>query len=177
MALTLPERPAQYFINEILLLDWQPSEARGYDPTVTDPDAEAFLPVATSINDVGAVYPSVIVQFSNETSGGESTYDFLTPSGPGQNRTGELVVTVRAQDTEDDYTGDATTHDAAEADDIVVELATAVETVVQRNAGGGGTEFATLGSQRGPDIPDDYEQDPPVRLADTQVSYSWVRDP
>jgi len=177
MPLTLPSRPAQYFINEVLLPAWTPGDARGYDVTVTDPDAEAFLPVATSINDVGAVYPSVVVQYSNETSGGESTYDFLTSDGPGQNRTGELIVTVRAQDREQDYTGDSATFAAVEADDIVVELTETVGAIVQQNAAGGDTDFQTLGSQRGPDIPDDYDQDPPVRLADVQVSYSWVRDP
>jgi len=176
VALTLPSRPAQYFIDEVLLPGWQPSEARGYDVTVADPSAEAFIPVATSIDDVGAIYPSLVVQYSNETSGGESTYDFMTSDGPGQNRTGEVVVTARAQDDEADYTGDAATYDTAEADDIVVELVTAVENTVQRSAAGGATDFETLGSQRGPDIPDDYDQDPPVRLADAQVSYSWVRD-
>jgi len=177
MALTLPERPAQYFINEVLLPGWRPSEARGFDATLSDPSAEAFLPLATSIDDVGAVYPSLVVQYSNETSGGQSTYDFLTRDGPGQNRTGELIVTARAQDREDDYVGDSDAYGAAEADDIVVELTEAVENVVQRSAAGGTTEFATLGSQRGPDIPDDYEEDPPVRLADVQVSYSWTRHP
>jgi len=177
MALTLPSRPAQYFITEVLLPGWQPSEARGFDVTLSDPSAEAFLPVATSIDDVGAIYPSLVVQYSNETSGGESTYDFVTSNGPGQTRTGELLVTARAQDREADYVGDSAAYDAAEADDIVAELTEAVENVCQRNAGGGATEFQSLGSQRGPDIPDDYDQDPPVRLADVQISYSWTRRP
>jgi len=177
MALTLPSRPAQYFIDEVLLPGWQPSEARGYDVAVADPSAEAFLPVATSIDDVGAIYPSLVVRYSNETSGGESTYDFMTASGPGQNRTGELLVTARAQDRDADYAGDSGAYATAEADDIVVELTDAVERIVQRNAAGGDTQFETLGSQRGPDIPDDYDEDPPVRLADVQVSYSWTRRP
>jgi len=177
MALTLPERPAQYLTNEILLPGWQPSEARGFDATLSDPSAEAFIPVATSIDDVGAIYPSIVVQYSNETSGGESTYDFVTQDGPGQTRTGELLVTARAQDHSEDYVGDSAAYAAAEADDIVAILTETVENVVQRNAGGGTTEFQTLGSQRGPDIPDDYDQDPPVRLADAQVSYSWSRRP
>lgn len=177
MALTLPSRPAQYFIDEVLLPEWDPSEARGFDAVLSDPSREAFLPVATSIDDVGAIYPSLVVRYSNETSGGESTYDFLTSDGPGQTRTGELLVTARAQAIEDDYTGDSATFPAAEADDIVVELTEAVETIVQRNAGGGTTEFQSLGSQRGPDIPDDTDEDPPVRLADVQVSYSWSRRP
>ena len=175
MALTLPNRPAEYFIKSILLPAWRPSEARGFDATVADPSDEAFLPTATTIDDVGAVYPSLIVTYSSEVSGGESTYDFLTPEGPGQRRAGELVVTARAQDSEAGYA--ASGREPIDAEDIVVELVQAVENLVQRNATGGTSDFSTLGSQRGPNVPDDLDEDPPVRLADTQVSYSWPRTP
>ena len=177
MGLTLPERPAQYFIDEVLLPAWDPADARGFDVTVGDPDAAAFLPVARTIDNVGAVYPSLIVQYSNETSGGESTYDFMTADGPGQNRSGTLLATVRAQDDQRGYTGDSAAYDAVDADDIVGALTDAVESVVARNAAGGDTEFQTLGSQRGPDVPDDTEEDPPVRLSQVEIRYSWVRRP
>ena len=177
MGLRLPERPAQYFINAVLLDEWRPADARGYSLTGVQPGDEAFLPVATSIDDVGSVYPSLIVRYSNETSGGESTYDFMTSSGPGQNRRGTLLATARAQDTSGGYTGDAATYSAVDADDIVAELVAAVEDVCQRRAAAPQSEFETLGSQRGPDVLTDYDEDPPVRIAQTEIRYSWLRRP
>jgi hypothetical protein len=175
MGLTLPQDSEQYFIDEVLLDEWDATEARGFDVNTTT--GEPFLPVATSIDDVGAVYPSLVVQFSNETSGGETTYDFMTDSGPGQNRTGTLLATARAQDSADGYSGDPATYSAVDADDIVVELVDAVENVCQRRAAAPQSEFDTLGSQRGPDIPTDYDEDPPVRLAQAEIRYSWTRTP
>jgi len=175
MSLTLPQRPAQYFIDEVLLPSWDPTEAAGFDPSAA-PGTEAFLPVATTLDTVGASYPSLVVQFSSENSGGESTYDYITADGPGQNRLGTLLVTARAE-SERDYTGDAGTYTAEPARDIVVTLIEATESLVQRNATGGGTEFQTLGSQRGPEAHDDTGVSPPVRLANTQVDYSWLRSP
>lgn len=196
MALTLPDRPAKYFIEKILAPSWDPADAKGYDlgihnPTYTTeqtfteqktydqigPGDEEFVPVATTIDDVGSVYPSVIIQYSNETSGGQSSYDYLTPNGPGQNRTGTLLATVRAQESDDGYTGDADRYDAEPADDIVVHLVQAVENACQRNAAGGSSEFETIGSQRGPDAPDDSETNPTTRIENTQILYSWLRQP
>lgn len=177
MALTLPDNPPQHFIDKVLLPGWDSSDARGFDPNVGTPSDEAFLPVAQTIDSVGAIYPSLIIQYSNETSGGESTYNYLTANGPGQNRTGTLLATARAQDAEDDYVGDSASYSAAEANDIVVELIEAVENVCQRRADAPDSEFSTIGSQRGPDVPDDSGEDPPVRLAQCQIRYSWLRDP
>jgi len=176
MTLTLPDRPAKYFIDEILLPSWDASVAKGYDINAS-PGTEAFLPVATTIDDVGAVYPSLIIQYSNETSGGQSTYDYITSRGPGQQRNGTLLATCRAQDSDDGYTGDSVTYDAEPAVDIVHHILEAVEEAVQANAAGGGTEFRSLGSQRGPDAPDDQETDPTTRLGNTQILYTWPRSP
>lgn len=144
---------------------------------LNDPTAEEFFAVAQTIDSVGAIYPSLIIQYSNETSGGDSTYDYLTTNGPGQTRTGTLLATARAQDVEDGYTGDSTTYSAAKANDIVVELIEAVENVCQRRADAPNSEFSTIGSQRGPDVPDDLDEDPPVRIAQCEIRYSWLRDP
>jgi len=135
------------------------------------------VPVARTIDNVGSVYPSLILQRSNETAGGESTYSFMTSDGPGQNRTGTLLATARAQDVEDDYTGDSSTYDAVDANQIVVELIDEVEAVCQRRADAPNSEFETIGSQRGPDVPDDTDEDPPVRIAQCEIRYSWIRDP
>jgi len=177
MALTLPQRPAQYIIDEILIPNWDPSLARGFDVRVSDPSADSFLPLATSIDEVGAIYPSLIVRFSNETTAGQSTYDFLTREGPGQDRNGSLLATVRVQERKRGYTGDPAQFPAVEADTLVVELVEAVETIIQRNAGGADTILSTLGSQRGPDVPDDTDTEPTVRIEDAEIRYSWQRRP
>jgi len=171
----LPDRPAKYFINQLLVPDWNPSIAKGYD-LITNRNAEAYLPVATTIDNVSAVYPSLIVQYSNETSGGQSTYDFIGENGPGQLRQGTLLCTARAQDSDNGYTGDSNNFSAQPAHDIVQHIIEAVEQVAQDNAGGGGTEFEHIGSQRGPDAPDDDEEDGTVRIANCQISYSWIRE-
>jgi hypothetical protein len=175
MSLTLPDRPAQHFIDEILLPSWDPADAAGFDPNAS-PGDEAFLAVANTLDNVGAEYPTLVVQYSNETSGGESTYDYLTPSGPGQNRNGTLLAVARAE-AEREYAGDSATQAAEPASDIVVKLVEAVENVCQRNATGGSSAFETVGSQRGPEAPDDDAVNPPVRMANCQVSYSYLRSP
>jgi len=179
MPLELPDRPAQYLIDAVLLPNWDSDvidAAKGYDPAAS-PGDEAFLPVATTIDDVGAVYPSLIITYSNETSGGETSYDFLTEDGPGQDRQGTLVATVRAQDSDAGYTGDSNQHAAEPAEDIVVHIVEAVERLIQQQAAAPGTEFRSLGSQRGADAPDDTDTEPPTRLANTDILYSWGRRP
>lgn len=175
----LPERPEQHFI-EFLLDQWDASYALGYDITLSSPSAEAFCPIATSIDNAGSVYPSLVVTFSNETTGGQTTYDFATGSGPGQTRQGSLLVTARAQDTEDNsgYTGDSATYSAVDAEAVVDELLDAVERIVAEHAHTPpNTEFSYLGSQPTADIPDDFEDDPPVRQAQRQIAYGWIRTP
>lgn len=176
MTLELPDRPTQHFIDEILLPEWDPTKAVGFDPSAT-PGSNAFLPVATSLSNVGAGYPSLIVQYSNETSGGESTYDYLTPNGPGQNRNGTLLAIARAESEQGGYTGDSATYSAEPAGDIVVELVQEVERICATNATGGNSEFQTVGSQRGPEAPDDEDVSPPVRIANCQIDYSYLRSP
>lgn len=178
MASRLPKRPQQLFIDDILIPAWDPSGAHGYD-LAAGPEDEAFLPVATSIDDVGASYPSLVVTYSSETSGGETTYDFMTDSGPGQQRNGQLVATARARDTEADqgYTGAAAIYSAVDAASIVDTLIAEVEDVCLRNQQGDETEFSYLGSQRGPDVPDDLDETSPVRIADCTIAYGWDRTP
>jgi len=112
MSLTLPDRPAQHFMDDVLLPEWDASDALGFDPQAS-PGTEAFLPVATTLDNVGASYPSLVIQYSNETSGGESTYDYLTPSGPGQNRQGTLLAIARAEAEQGGYTGDSPQYELA----------------------------------------------------------------
>jgi hypothetical protein len=140
------------------------------------PDSDAFLPVATSLSNVGAGYPSLVIQYSNETSGGESTYDFLTSEGPGQNRQGTLLAIARAEAEQGDFAGSPSATPQP-ARDLVVELVEEVERIAITNATGADSEFRTIGSQRGPEAPDDMDVSPPVRIANCQIDYSYSRNP
>lgn len=168
-----PVDPAQAMI-DFLIAQWDPAQVRGYDPSATGTDA--YLPVATTIDDVGAVYPSLVVTFSNETSGGETTFDFQTANGPGQSPDGTLLATARAADRDDGYVGDSATYSAADADDITDEIATHALNICRNHPLAPGTDFTSVGGQRGPDVPDDTDDEPPVRITQRQLDYAalWV---
>ena len=179
---SLPDRPARHAI-DYLLAAWNPAYARGYDITVSTPSAEAFCPIATSLDDVGSSHPSIVVTASQPGgTAGESTWDFVTSNGPGQNRQGTLLATIRAQDRDDDsntgYTGDSATYSGVSATEIVEELADAVERVVMEDpVTPQATQFSYLGSQRPADVPDDFEDSPPTRLAQVELRFGWIRTP
>lgn len=176
---SLPTRPAKHFIEEVLRKQWDPSQVRGYDVTVDNLSNDATLVDATTIDNVGAIYPSLIVTDSQPgTSGGATTYDFLTNKGPGQNRTGTLLATVRAEERDaDDYVGDSATYSGADAQTIVEELATHVEDICIETSLGGASEFSLLGAQRPADIPDDTDPEDgrTVRLAQVEIRFGNVR--
>lgn len=179
MPTRLPKRPEQYFIEDVLLPEWQPSGAVGFDVQQSDPTAEDFLPVATSLDGVGEVYPSLTVQRTTETAGGETGYDFLTTNGPGQNRTGQLLVTARAEEADADggYTGDSSTYAAVDAAALVDTLIDEVEDVTLRRANAPDTEFSYLSAFRAADAPDDFDVTPTVRIEQTTIQYGWIREP
>lgn len=176
MVTRLPKPAEQLFIDDVLVPNWQPSGAVGFDLNAAA-GTDAFLPVATSLDSVGETYPHLTVQRSNETSGGETTYDFMTSNGPGQQRDGQLVVTARAEQREADYTGDSGTYSAVRAATLVDDLINEVEDVCLRTPQGGGTEFSYLGSQRSADAPDDFDATPPVMIEQCTVAYGWDRTP
>lgn len=178
MSLQLPDDPDQYFISEILLdgSSWDASETVGFTPNAT-PGSDAWFAYGTSLDNVGSSYPSLVIQASNETSGGESTYQYMTSKGPGQNRNGSLVATARVQDSEDGYTGDSSTYDPVDAGTLASDIIDQVENVCSRNAAGADTQFQHLGAFPGPDAPDDREETPIVRMASCTIDYSWLRTP
>ena len=177
MSLTLPEDPDQYFIEEFILKDWQPSAVHGYDPTST-PGSSSWFPYGTSLDNVGASYPSLVIQAdTNQSSAGGTTYSFMTNNGPGQNRVGSMTATVRVQDSEGGYTGDSNTYPAVDADTLASDLIKQVEDVCARNAAGGSTELTFLGSEQLAEPEDDLEASPAVRMASATISYSWLRTP
>jgi len=171
----LPDTPAKHFRDAILKPNWDASVAKGFDPNNSTPTDDEFLPTQTSINNVGAVYPSLIIQFSNETSGGESTYDAVSKDGPVQFRSGTLLAIARAEDGGREYTGDSNQYSAEPAEDIVVDIIDAVEDACRSVAAGQSSEFQAVGSQRGPDAPDDTDVNPPVRIANCQVQYTYIQ--
>jgi len=172
----LSDSAEQIFIDQALLEDWDPAGAVGYDVHAS-PGEEAFIPVGESLDDVGETYPSLTVQQTNETAPGSTGYNFITAEGPGQDRTGQLLVTARAEDSQEGYTGDSSQHDSVDAEDLVDELINEVEDVALRNATPQSTEISPLGSYRGADAPNDYERGRTVFIEQCIVLYSWSRLP
>jgi len=172
----LPDDPPQLFIDQALLSSWDASRVQGYDVQAS-PGDDAFLPVGKDLDDVGTVYPHLTVQFSTETSPGQTTYNYINHDGrPGQDRNGQLVVTARAEARSEGYTGDPSQYAAVDADDLVESLIAEVETAALNNATSESTDISPLGSQRGADAPNDYDVEPPVMIAQCVVSYHWSRD-
>lgn len=174
MPTRLPKPPERLFIQDVLIPSWDKAQALGYDVDA-DPGDEAFVPVAPSLDDVGETYPHITVARSNESTGGQTTYDFISDSGPGQQRDGQLIVAARAEKQEDGYTGYTNKSVAVDAEELVEELINEMEDVCLRNSEGGGTDFTYLGSQRGADAPNDYDASPPVMIEQATVSYGWIR--
>ena len=178
MATQLPSPAAEYLIDQILVPHWDPSQVSGFDISA-GMGSDAFCPVGESLDDVGRAYPSLTVARTTETSGGETSYDFLTSSGPGQNRTGQLLVSTYVEDdkTGDGYTGDSGTYSAVDADELAVALRDHVDDIIFDNANAPGTEFSFVGSFPSADVPDDDEASPTVRIEQVVISYSWIREP
>lgn len=175
MTLLLPEKPDEYFRQEFLLNYWDKTNTKGYDPS------DGTMPTGTSLSNVGAKYPSIVVSFSNETSGGQTGYDYLDTADnrPGQTRQGSLVCTIRAEDDPEGpltgrYEKDGTT--AVTAQRIVTLIRQEIERICTENANAENTEFNFVSATPTADVPDDLDQDPAVRIEDTTVLYSWLRD-
>jgi len=172
----LSDSAEQIFIDQALLEDWDPSGAFGFD-VHAQPGDDAFVAVGESLEDVGEVYPSLTVSRTNETAPGSTGYNFVTEDGPGQDRTGQLLVTARAEVSQEGYTGDPATVDPVDAEDVVDELINEVEDVCLANATPESTEIGGLGSYRGADAPNDYDASPPVMIEQCVVLYHWARLP
>jgi len=176
----MPERlsrpPADVFIEDALLPSWRPAAVSGFDPAATPAD-DAFLPVGKSLDDVGSVFPHITVQVSNQTTQGDTGYSFLQPDGtPGQDRVGQILVTVRAEDRDAGYRGSDTVA-AVSADTLTSQLRKEVEFVASDNFGPTDTEFDRLGSNPAADAPDDFAQEPTVRVEQLTVLFAWTRTP
>lgn len=176
MTQSLPKEPARYFMQEILGPNWDPTNVVGFDPNSTSGESE--LRIDDSFEKLGDYYPQATVQKTGEeSSGGESSYDYITTTGPGQNRNGTLTVQVRVEDTDDGsgYTGDSNTYSAVSAERLSVLIRQEIERVCLANPTGGNTEFSFIGSNEN-QVPDDTSNTLAVRRAGATLSYGWLRD-
>lgn len=164
---------------DLLLSEWDPTAVRGYDVNETDPALIEFLPIADSIETVGATFPNIVITYSNETSSGSSGYSFVNNNGPGSNNQGSMIATVRAEADPDGgatYRG-SVDYDYAKADTIAKEILHHVREILRSNPSGGSSDFAVLGSSKGADAPDDYGSSSPVMVEQANILYSWVEEP
>jgi hypothetical protein len=172
MTVSLPQKADQYFIDEILVPNWDKTNTKGYDANT------AALPTSTSISNVGAKSPSIIVQSNNETSPNQTGYNFMTNSGPGQTRTGTLIATIRAEDGPDGPLQDVYENDgtgAITAEEIVTLLRQEIERVTLANPTAGTTEFTYVSTFPAGGTPDDLDSDPAVRQESVTINYGWIR--
>jgi hypothetical protein len=168
------QRPESALV-DLLVDKWTPANVHGFDVSA-GPQADAYLPLATTIDNVRAPYPSLVVSFSNETTAGESTYDFLTPAGAGQSRTGTALATVRAEDRPPEGY-DTPSGDRVRAEQLVDDIAEEALRIALATPTGAGTPFTSVGGQPGPDVPDDTGQEPPVRIAQRELRFARLNEP
>ena len=170
MPARLSRPPEDVFIEDALLPSWRPAKAAGFDPAAA-PGEASFLPVGKSLDDVGSVFPHLTVQVTNQTTSGDTGYSFIGPDGqPGQNRTGQLLVTARAEDRDAGYGGQT----ARQVTDLLMKE---VEHVASDNFAPTDTEFDRLGSNPASDAPDDFAQEPTVRVEQMTILFAWTRTP
>ena len=179
MPQTLPDNPAIHFIDQVIVPNFNPANAVGYDPSVTNPSNDAFIPIAESFEETNPPYPFVYVQNGgSESTPGDSGYSFVSNGGPGQNRNGTLTIQIHAEDTQDNsgYTGDSGTYSAISADKLVEEIRKEIERLTTANATGGNSDFEVISSFRN-EVPDESTDSTVVRKSGCSITYSWLREP
>lgn len=168
------QRPESALV-DLLAAEWTPANVRGFDVNA-GPSSDAHLPLATTIDNVRARYPSLVVSFSNETASGDSTFDFLTEDGAGQSRTGTVLATARAEDRPPEGY-DTPSGGRVRAEQLVDEIAEETLRIALQTPTGEGTPFTSVGGQPGPDVPDDLTPAPPVRIAQREIRFSRLIQP
>lgn len=177
MTQALPKEADLYFLTEVAIPNWDPSRVVGFDPGAAE-GSEAFLPWSDSFNDLGESYPQFTVQTTGEeSSGGESSYDYITNMGPGQNRNGTLTAQVRVEETDDGsgYTGDSSTYSAVGADRLATLIRQEIERITLANPTAGNTEFSFVGSNAN-HVPNETSSTLTVHREGATISYGWLRD-
>lgn len=176
MTQALPKTPDLYVLQDFIAANWQASNTVGFDPNTTS--GEGVLRADTSFNDLGDYYPQFTIQATGtEGSGGETTYNYLTDHGPGQNRDGALTAQVRVQETNDGsgYTGDSSTYSAVDAERLCTLIRQEIERICLENPLGGNTVLSFVGSNEN-HIPNETGSTLTVYRAGATLSYGWLRD-
>lgn len=170
MPTTLDPKAEQQVI-DYFVANWTPAETQGYDPSATS-DLAAYLPIATSIDNVGEVYPSVVVTASNEPPPSPTGYEFNTPDGPGATPTGQVVATVRADERETDaYRG-------TDAESIAESIAAHIDTLVTGSASApSGTDFIWWSAYPANPPDDDRGEGDTTFIEQRAISYSYTKTP
>jgi len=176
MTQALPKQADLYFLQDFLAPLWDETNTVGFNPNTTTGDG--VLRADTSFNKLGDTYPQFTVQTTGEeSSGGTTSYDYLTNDGPGQNRNGTLTAQVRVEDTDDGsgYTGDSGTYSAVEADRLATLIRQEIERICIENPTGADTKFSFVGSNAN-HVPDETNNTLAVRREALTLSYGWFRD-
>jgi len=176
MTQALPKKPDLYFLQEFIAPRWDATQTVGFDPNTTSGDG--VLRADTSFSKLGDTYPQFTIQTTGEeSSGGATSYDYLTNAGPGQNRNGTLTAQVRVEDKENGsgYTGDSGTYSAVSAERLSTLIRQEIERICIENANGADTEFSFVGSNEN-HVPDETNNTLAVRREGATLSYGWTRD-
>ena len=166
----LPKDPRLLVRDVLTGPDWDPTAAASYDPNHT-PDNANWLPMSRGWYDSNVTDPSVsLTNVESGPLGGGATgwtgFDGST-GDMNQDRDGTILVTTFAEEG-GDY------NDELAAADVVWEVRTEIESVIQQNSEGGPTPFRYLGSAL-TGAPDDTDVSPPVRIEQLEVSFGWMK--
>lgn len=174
MTQALPKKPDLYFLQDYVAPRWDATNTVGYDPNTTSGDG--VLRADTTFTKLGDYHPQFTIQTTGEeSSGGASSYDYLTASGPGQNRNGTLTAQVRVEDTDGGYTGDSATYSAVSAERLALLIRQEIERICLQNPTGADTQFSFVGSNAN-HVPDEMNNTRVVRREGATLSYGWLRD-
>jgi len=170
MPTTLDPKAGQQVV-DYLIANWQPAETEGYDPTATG-TLDAYLPIATSIDNVGEVYPSVVVTPSNEPPPSPTGYEFVGSNGPGASPLGQVVATVRADER------GASSYRGTDAEDIAEQVVAHIDTLVGASAHNpAGTDFTWWSSYPANPPDDDRGEGDTTYLEQRAISYGYTKTP
>lgn len=130
----LSERPEE-LVRQWLSDNIRPSEVQGYDPQQTDETASDFMPVTTSWNKWGDVYPIIYVGEDDSPTvpnSGNTGFNGMQGDGSGPNAYSIKNITVSCQAVE--LENNSAYRNGVEADDLAYQLYQECYTLLQNNA-------------------------------------------
>jgi hypothetical protein len=172
MPTTLDPKAEQQAV-DYFVANWDATQTQGYDPADDDDtDYSDYLAMATSIDDVGAYYPSVVVTASNEPPPSPTGYEFISPTGPGATPTGQVVATVRVEQR------GADTYNETDAEALAEAIAAHIDTLVMESAHAPpGTDFQWWSAYPANPPADDRGEGDTTFLEQRAISYSYTKTP